>query len=128
MNEFGTKPMNADLKSIGLKNLGDVYWNLEPAELIEHAIVNDQGVFTNNGAMPADLILGVTAGKTPGADMLLDGCVDPALPNADGALSNCFPNNGAATFLNFDLCQDNGGMTEDLETVNCTHAPLAGQS
>jgi parallel beta-helix repeat protein len=85
-------------------------------------------VFTNNGTMPADLILGVTAGKTPGADMLLDGCVDPALPNADGALSNCFPNNGAATFLNFDLCQDNGGMTEDLETVNCTHTPLAGQS
>ena len=31
MNEFGTKPKNADLSKIGLKNLGDTYWNLEPA-------------------------------------------------------------------------------------------------
>ena len=84
--------------------------------------------FSGNGTMPADLILGVTAGKTPGADMLLDGCVDPDLANADGALSNCFPGNGAATFLNFDLCQDNGGMTEDLETVNCMHTPLVGRT
>ncbi|MBA3547813.1 MAG: right-handed parallel beta-helix repeat-containing protein [Nannocystis sp.] len=84
--------------------------------------------FTGNGAAPADLILGVTAGKKPGVDMLLDGCIDPDLANADGALSNCFPNNGAATFLNFDLCQANNGMTEDLETVNCMQPPLEGQT
>jgi hypothetical protein len=36
MNEFGNKPKNADLSKIGLGNVGDAYWNLEPAELVEH--------------------------------------------------------------------------------------------
>ena len=63
MNEFGTKPTNADLKSIGLKNLGDVYWNLEPAELIEHVIVNGQGVFANSGALAIET--GEFTGRSP---------------------------------------------------------------
>jgi phosphoenolpyruvate carboxykinase (ATP) len=51
MNEFGNKPRKADLATIGLRNLGDVYWNLEPAELVEHTVVNGQGVFADSGAL-----------------------------------------------------------------------------
>lgn len=83
--------------------------------------------FSGNGTDPDDLILAVTAGKTPGADLMLDGCSDPALANTDGALSNCFPGNGSATFLNFDLCGQAGMMIEDIESVNCTHTPLVGR-
>ena len=42
MNEFGRKPKNADLGRIGLGKAGDVFWNLEPAELVEQAIMNGQ--------------------------------------------------------------------------------------
>jgi len=80
--------------------------------------------FSGNAATPDDLILTVTGGKQPGMDMLLDGCVDASLDPNDAALRNCFPANGAATFMNFDLCGQAGGKSEDLETVNCTQTPL----
>lgn len=63
MNEFGTKPTKADLTTIGLRNLGDVYWNLEPAELVEHAIVNGQGVFADSGALAIET--GEFTGRSP---------------------------------------------------------------
>lgn len=63
MNEFGTKPKNADLSKIGLKNLGDTYWNLEPAELVEHTIVNGQGVLVDSGALAVDT--GEFTGRSP---------------------------------------------------------------
>lgn len=63
MNEFGTKPKNADLSKIGLKNLGDTYWNLEPAELVEHTIVNGQGVLADSGALAVDT--GEFTGRSP---------------------------------------------------------------
>ncbi|MBL8010345.1 MAG: phosphoenolpyruvate carboxykinase (ATP) [Flavobacteriales bacterium] len=63
MNEFGKRPKNADLSSIGLGLVGDAYWNLEPAELIEHAIVNGQGVFADSGALAIDT--GEFTGRSP---------------------------------------------------------------
>ncbi|MBS1581860.1 MAG: phosphoenolpyruvate carboxykinase (ATP) [Bacteroidetes bacterium] len=63
MNEFGTKPKNADLAQIGLGKVGDAYWNLEPAELIEHAIVNGQGVFADSGALAIET--GEFTGRSP---------------------------------------------------------------
>ncbi len=63
MNEFGKRPKNADLSKIGLVRLGDAYWNLEPAELIEHAIVNGQGVFADSGALAIDT--GEFTGRSP---------------------------------------------------------------
>jgi len=83
--------------------------------------------FTGNGADPDDLILAITAGKVPGLDMLLDGCTEPGLDNTDGALNNCFPANGAATFMNFDLCGEAGMKSEDVSAVDCTHTPLEGR-
>lgn len=63
MNEFGTKPNKADLGKLGLAHLGDVYWNLEPAELVEHALVNGQGVLADSGALAVDT--GEFTGRSP---------------------------------------------------------------
>lgn len=63
MNELGCKPKNADLSKVGLKNLGDTYWNLEPAELVEHALLSEQGVFADSGAFAIDT--GEFTGRSP---------------------------------------------------------------
>lgn len=63
MNEFGLKPKQADLSKVGLSNLGDVYWNLEPAELVEHTLVNGQGVLADTGALAVDT--GEFTGRSP---------------------------------------------------------------
>ncbi|MBL7950472.1 MAG: phosphoenolpyruvate carboxykinase (ATP) [Flavobacteriales bacterium] len=63
MNEFGHKPKNADLSKIGLGKVGDAHWNLEPAELVEEAIVSGQGVFADSGALAIDT--GEFTGRSP---------------------------------------------------------------
>ncbi len=63
MNEFGNKPKNADLSKIGLGKVGDAYWNLEPAELVEHTIVDGQGVLADSGALAIDT--GEFTGRSP---------------------------------------------------------------
>src|SRR5690606_11612581 len=63
MNDFGRKPKNADLSKIGLSNMGDIYWNREPAELVEHTIVNGQGVLADSGALAVDT--GEFTGRSP---------------------------------------------------------------
>ncbi|MCB0790479.1 MAG: phosphoenolpyruvate carboxykinase (ATP) [Flavobacteriales bacterium] len=63
MNEFGRRPKNADLAEIGLGRVGDAYWNLEPAELIEHTIVSGQGMFADSGALAVDT--GEFTGRSP---------------------------------------------------------------
>ncbi|MBL7963192.1 MAG: phosphoenolpyruvate carboxykinase (ATP) [Flavobacteriales bacterium] len=63
MNEFGHKPKNADLSAIGLAHVGDVYWNLDPAELVEHSILNGQGVFADSGALAIET--GEFTGRSP---------------------------------------------------------------
>lgn len=63
MNEFGLKPKHADLSKIGLSNMGDTYWNLEPAELVEHTIANGQGVLASTGALAVDT--GEFTGRSP---------------------------------------------------------------
>ena len=64
MNEFGKKGKNADLnKSLGLNNLGNVFWNLSPAELVEDTIINGQGVLTDTGAIAVET--GEFTGRSP---------------------------------------------------------------
>ncbi len=63
MNEFGLKPQKADLGKLGLSHLGDTFWNLEPAELVEHTIVNGQGVLADSGALAVDT--GEFTGRSP---------------------------------------------------------------
>jgi phosphoenolpyruvate carboxykinase (ATP) len=63
MNEFGHKPKNADLAKVGLGKVGEIYWNLEPAELVEQSIVNGQGVLADSGALAIDT--GEFTGRSP---------------------------------------------------------------
>lgn len=63
MNEFGKRSNNSSLTSIGLKNLGDVYWNLTPAELVEDTILKGQGVLTDTGALAIET--GEFTGRSP---------------------------------------------------------------
>jgi phosphoenolpyruvate carboxykinase (ATP) len=63
MNEFGFKPKHADLSKIGLGRVGDTYWNLEPAELVEQVILRGEGVLANTGALAIDT--GEFTGRSP---------------------------------------------------------------
>lgn len=64
MNEFGKLGNNTNLSdSIGLKNLGNVFWNLTPAELVEDTIINGQGMLTDTGALAIQT--GEFTGRSP---------------------------------------------------------------
>lgn len=64
MNEFGKRGSNTNLKeSIGLENLGNVFWNLSPAELVEDTVILGQGVLTNTGAIAVET--GEFTGRSP---------------------------------------------------------------
>lgn len=64
MNVFGKHGKNADLnESIGLNHLGNQFWNLSPAELVEDTILNGQGVLTNTGALAIET--GEFTGRSP---------------------------------------------------------------
>jgi phosphoenolpyruvate carboxykinase (ATP) len=64
MNEFGKKGSNTNLKAdIGLENLGNVYWNLSPAELVEDTILSGEGVLTDTGAVAIET--GKFTGRSP---------------------------------------------------------------
>jgi hypothetical protein len=79
--------------------------------------------FENNGAMPADLILLATGNMTPGPDVLLDGCFDPAKDNTDGSLTNCLSSQDGAAFVSADLCGQSMIVTDPAE-FTCEHEPL----
>jgi phosphoenolpyruvate carboxykinase (ATP) len=64
MSEFGIKGRHADLKtSIGLRDLGTVYWNLNPAELVEETLINGQGMLSDTGALSVST--GEFTGRSP---------------------------------------------------------------
>jgi len=52
MTDMGGRPRSAHgLQHHGLRNLDTVYWNLPPAELIEHAVRRDEGRLSAHGAL-----------------------------------------------------------------------------
>lgn len=64
MNEFGKRGQHSDLKAtIGLENLGNVFWNLTPAELVEDTILLGQGQLTDTGAIAIET--GEFTGRSP---------------------------------------------------------------
>ncbi|HEY0134094.1 MAG TPA: parallel beta-helix domain-containing protein [Nannocystis sp.] len=81
-------------------------------------------MFADNGTDPAELILGISKNMKPAPDMMLDGCVDDSRDNSDNSLTNCFFENGTATYLNFDLCGGLAMQSSDLAPVTCEHPPL----
>ncbi len=64
MNVFGKRGNNTNLdESIGLKHLGNQFWNLSPSELMEDAIINGQGMLTDSGAIAIET--GEFTGRSP---------------------------------------------------------------
>lgn len=63
MKEFGVKNPSATLSLLGLNQLDTVYWNLTPAELIEHTIISGGGVLSDTGALVVDT--GEFTGRAP---------------------------------------------------------------
>lgn len=64
MDMFGKLGKNTDLKtSIGLDKLGNQFWNLTPAELVEDTILLGQGMLTDTGAIAVET--GEFTGRSP---------------------------------------------------------------
>ncbi len=63
MNESGIKNPSASLSKIGLNHTANAYWNLSPAELVEHTISRGLGVLADSGALVVDT--GKFRGRAP---------------------------------------------------------------
>jgi phosphoenolpyruvate carboxykinase (ATP) len=63
MKHFGRMADNANLNYLGLSDIETAYWNLDPAELTEDTIINEEGLLTNTGALAIDT--GEFTGRSP---------------------------------------------------------------
>lgn len=63
MQEFGLKPSQHGLEKVGISSAKEVHWNLTPAELVEEALANKEGVLTDTGALMCDT--GEFTGRSP---------------------------------------------------------------
>jgi phosphoenolpyruvate carboxykinase (ATP) len=63
MENIGIYNKELDLASIGIKNAKKIYWNVERAELQEHAIRKNLGVHTETGALMIET--GKFTGRSP---------------------------------------------------------------
>lgn len=63
MQEFGLKPSQNGLEKVGISHAREVHWNLSPAELVEEALFNKEGVLTDTGALMCDT--GEFTGRSP---------------------------------------------------------------
>lgn len=63
MQEIGVKNPQSDLSQHGLKSIDTAYWNLTPAELVEHTLTLGEGVLTDTGAIA--IRTGKFTGRSP---------------------------------------------------------------
>lgn len=82
---------------------------------------------SNNGMSATGLAnnIKLAAGYKTVPDLVWDGIVDPAKKNVNNAITNCFKDNGAATFGNLNI-DDMGNFhpSMDIGPVTCSHDPL----
>jgi parallel beta-helix repeat protein len=81
--------------------------------------------FANNGGNPDGIATQIPVEK-PFPPLAWDGCTDDGKDNADGALTNCFLDNGRASYVNFDLCNFFATIDTDATAVTCEHPKLPG--
>ena len=70
MTAYGHCPSRVGLDSHGIASPGEVYWNLTPAELYEHAISAREGSLAANGAFTSTT--GQHTGRSPGDKFLVE--------------------------------------------------------
>ncbi len=63
MQEAVTKSKVNDLEELGIKSVGNIFWNLSPAELTEHIIKRNEGTLSNTGAIACST--GHFTGRSP---------------------------------------------------------------
>ncbi|QCK15952.1 phosphoenolpyruvate carboxykinase (ATP) [Mangrovivirga cuniculi] len=63
MVEYGLKSTVSGIDKYDIDRAGQVFWNLTPAELVEHALNNDEGKLTDTGALMCDT--GKFTGRSP---------------------------------------------------------------
>lgn len=63
MNQQGIYNADHDISIIGINKLENAYWNLSPAELVEHTIKSEQGILADNGALVVNT--GEFTGRAP---------------------------------------------------------------
>ena len=79
VSTHGYHPSSVGLDHHGIADPGDVYWNLSPAELYEHAIRASEGTIAANGAMVCTT--GSHTGRSPNDKFLVE---EPTSKNAIG--------------------------------------------
>ncbi len=67
---YGHCPSRVGLDTHGIASPGEVYWNLTPAELYEHAISAREGSVAANGAFTSTT--GRHTGRSPGDKFLVE--------------------------------------------------------
>ena len=70
MSTLGYSPSTVGLDRHGITNPGDVYWNLSPAELYEHAIRTGEATVARNGAIVCTT--GEHTGRSPKDKFLVE--------------------------------------------------------
>jgi len=63
MNHYGIIPEHNDLSKMGLGNVENAFWNLNPSELTEETIIHGLGVLSSTGALAIDT--GDFTGRSP---------------------------------------------------------------
>jgi phosphoenolpyruvate carboxykinase (ATP) len=63
MNDYGLKSKDATLKTLGLGNVANAFWNLPPAQLVEESLILGMGELASSGALAIDT--GEFTGRSP---------------------------------------------------------------
>lgn len=83
-------------------------------------------IFEANGEEPFGTVHAV-AGRfipTPTPAVVFDGCLNPEVDPEDPALWNCVADDGVASYVTLDFCNNFVGVSEDMADVDCTQDPL----
>lgn len=74
---FSQPKSSVDLEYLGLNKTRNVFWNLNPSQLYEHIIKNDEGTLTKN--MAIRILTGKYTGRSPKDKFIVD---QPSINNA----------------------------------------------